>query len=184
MRNSMPSSIQHIKAVLLVIAACSASAALAGSAADSLARLEEETLILKAREKQLGVKAQIIAKEAEIASRQADVNRILPPGDDDAPTVQAIEGIGEKLFATLRLRDGGTIDVAGGDVLPNGMKVVSIRTNEVTVATAKGRHVRLATGAPETTVNAAPAQRRGPSYPSLPPPLPGSAVPFVNGGMR
>jgi type IV pilus biogenesis protein PilP len=186
MRNSMRNNIKHIRTALLAaaITACTAGPAFAGSAADSLAKIEEETLILKAREKQLGVKAQIIAKEAEIASRQAEVSRTLPPDDDDAPVVQSIEGIGEKLFATLQLRGGGAIDVASGDVLPNGMKVISIRTNEVTVATAKGRRIRLATGAPETTVNAAVTQRRRPSYPSLPPPLPGSSMPFANGGMR
>jgi len=138
------------KHLLAIVCAAIASTALAQSAIDNLSKIEEETLLLKAREKQLVIKAQIAAKEAELASKNMDASRF-QQSPEDAPMILSIEGIGKNLYATLQMRNGSTMDVSNGDTLPNGMKVVSIRSNEVLVETAKNRRIRLATGAPATT---------------------------------
>lgn len=169
------------KHLLAIVCAGITSTALAQSAIDNLAKIEEETLILKAREKQLAIKAQIAAKEAELATKNLDASRF-QQSPEDAPVILSIEGIGKNLHATLQMRNGSTMDVSSGDILPNGMKVVSIRSNEVMVETAKTRRLRLATGAPAATVHPQVAQRPMTlSMPPLPPMLPIPASPAGKG---
>ncbi|AIY39640.1 putative exported protein [Collimonas arenae] len=159
----------------LIFLSCLAAAgnARADSTADNLTRIEAETLILKAQERQIQVKAQIAAREAEIASRQSEsdkVGRNAGPGD---PVIRAIEGIGNTLYATLALDNGSTVDVRSGSTLPNGMKVLSIRQNEVIVQSGQRdkRQIRLALFAPLAAGNG--GNTIYPSYPgatvALPP---------------
>lgn len=117
--------------------------ALADTTADSLTRIEAETLVLKAREKQLEVQAQIIAKQGDILAKQVETDRLARQASAGDPIVRAIEGFSSALYATLELDNGSTLDVKVGDVLPNDMKVISIRLNEVIVETHKKRRVRL-----------------------------------------
>lgn len=147
-------------------------AVLAQSASERLSRIEAETMVLKAREKQLDVQAKIIAKQSEIASRRADSERLAHAAVAGNPLVLSIEGVGPAMYATLQMENGNTADVQVGDVLPNGMKVVSIRPNEVIIESGKKRRTRLASGS-----QAAPSF--DPSYPSaglrlppLAPPVP------------
>ena len=119
--------------------------------------------------------AELAAKQAEIVAKQADSRRITHSPGEDEPVIQSIEGIGQSLHATLQLRNGSTLDVSSGDVLPNGMKVVSIRSNEVIVATPQNRRLRLATGAPPATVYPQGTQRsmaQMAPLPAMPPSLP------------
>lgn len=122
------------------------AAALADSTADRLTRIEAETLVLKAREKQLAVQAQIAAKQAEIATRQAENYRLARIASVNDPVIQAVEGIGDTVYATLQLDNGSTVEAKVGDVLPNGMRVLAINPNEVIVETQKKKRVRLGTG--------------------------------------
>jgi type IV pilus biogenesis protein PilP len=142
---------------------------LAESASDNLTRIEEETLILKARERQLEVQAKIIAKQNEIAFKQAETEHISQPPVVGNPLIHSVEGIGAAMFATLQLDNGNIVDVQVGDVLSNGMRIVSIRPNEVMVETQKKKRIRL------STVSNTPAVFN-PNFPSaglaLPPPLP------------
>jgi type IV pilus biogenesis protein PilP len=144
--------------------------AFAESTADSLTRIEAETLLLKAREKQLDVQAKILAKQQEIAARQTENDPQVRTAAAGAPVIQSVEGIGRSLYATLQLANGSFVDVQVGDVLPNGMKVVSIRPNEVIAATGNKQRVRLSTAsaAPEflTPLNSNPVA----ALPMLPPP--------------
>lgn len=172
----------NIKYILAFLCMGIAGAAFADSTADSLTKIEEETLLLKARENQLDIKAQIAAKEAEIAARRSEAGVTLPDGEDE-PTVQSIEGIGRQLFATLQLHNGRLLDVTSGDVLPNGTEVLSIHTNEVIVRTRRGRHVHLATGAPRTTVYPQGMHQPPASYPPAAA-LPPSSAFFSKGGAR
>jgi len=151
----------------LIFLSCLAAAgsARADSTADSLTRIEAETLILKAQERQIQVKAQIAARQAEIASRQIEsdkVSRNAGPGD---PVIRAIEGIGNTLYATLALDNGSMVDVRSGSTLPNGMTVLSIRQNEVMVQAGgkDKRQIRLALFAPLAAGNAGAA-----AYPNYP----------------
>jgi type IV pilus biogenesis protein PilP len=157
---------------LLVLAGCAAvllpvERAHAESTASMLARLEAETLVLKAREKQLAVQAQIAARQAELAAQQATVNSRIGVTSAGDPIVQAIEGIGRTLYATLQLDHGNTIEVKAGDILPNGMRIVSILPGEVVVESRQRGKIRLDTGV-KREPNMAVGSLRG----SLPPPVP------------
>lgn len=146
-----------------------AGAVCAESASDQLTRIETETLLLKAREKQLDVQAGILARQNEIVAKQVLNEQLAQSAVAGDPVIRAIEGIGNKFFATLQVGSGNTVDVQTGDVLANGMKIVSIRPNEVIAETPNKRRVRLATASQA-------AVTFNPSYPNtglrLPPPPP------------
>ncbi|WP_158229195.1 type IV pilus biogenesis protein PilP [Collimonas sp. PA-H2] len=133
----------------------------ADSIADSLSRIEAETLILKAQEKQIQVKAQIADREAEIASKQLASGRASRSATLTDPTVKGVEGIGRNLVASLLLENGSSIDVKAGETLANGMRIVSIRSNEVIAETQGRRRVRLAPAAPQAPAGAT-------AYPAYP----------------
>lgn len=160
MRNS------PINVVLACLLAACAVPALAQTTAASLTRIEAETLLLKAREKQLEVQASIIAKQNEIAAKQAMGVAISQPPVVGQPVVRAIEGLGKALYATLEMSDGSMLDVQAGTVLPNGMRILAVEPNAV-VAQGPGRkRVRLA----GFTQN---SMEFNPNYPS-----PGLALPM------
>lgn len=116
----------------------------AETTAETLSKIEAETLVLKAQERQLSVRAQILQLQGEISARESSADKSARPGAPGDPTVQSIEGVGERMHATLLFDNGSTIDIKNGDTLPNGMHVVSIQPNEVMVSASKRRSVRLA----------------------------------------
>ncbi|RJF96860.1 type IV pilus biogenesis protein PilP [Noviherbaspirillum cavernae] len=156
-------------AFILVAGLACAGSAFAESASDSLTRIEAETLVLKAREKQLDVQASIIAKQNDIAAKQVVHDQLTQPSVAGDPVIRSIEGIGRKMFATLQMGNGTIVDAQAGDVLANGMRVVSISQSEVIVQSGKKKRTRLAAYSSTPTAF-------NPSYPnagvSLPPPLP------------
>lgn len=156
-----------LAAVLLALA-CAAPAA-AQSTAASLTRIESETLMLRAREKQLEVQSSIITRQNEIAAKQAMGMAINQPPVVGPPVVRAIEGVGNRLFATLEFSDGSLIDVQVGSVLPSGMRVVSIEPNSVVAQAPGKRRVRLA-GATQLSTEF------NPNYPN-----PGLVLPMTAG---
>ncbi|MBB3122331.1 type IV pilus biogenesis protein PilP [Pseudoduganella violacea] len=120
-----------------------AGAARAETTAASLTRIEAETLLLRAREKQLDVQSSIISKQNEIAAKQtvgAMITQTAVVGD---PVVRAVEGVGENMFATLEMADGSMVEVQNGSTLPGGMRILSIKSNEVMVLTAARKRIRL-----------------------------------------
>lgn len=119
-------------------------ASYAQTTSSDLTKIEADTLVLKAREKQLDIQAKIIAKQSEIASKQAETDRIAQSAVIGNPVILSIEGLGGRMFATLRMENGTTVDIQPGDTLSNGMKIVSIRANEVIIEAKKNKHVRLA----------------------------------------
>lgn len=147
---------------LAALAACMARPALAETTSQTLTRIEAETMLLKARERQLEVQASIVGKQNEIAAKQSmtvALNQTQTEVVGD-PMIRAIEGIGGHLYATLQMHDGSLVDVQQGDTLPGGMQIVSIGPREV-VARAGKRRVRLASYAPSTGFN--------PAYPAVTP---------------
>ncbi|EGF32280.1 hypothetical protein IMCC9480_2654 [Oxalobacteraceae bacterium IMCC9480] len=179
MRNNLIGSLAL--ALPLFVQPCHAASG--ETTADTLTRIDAETLVLKAQERQLVIKAKILQLQADLNNRQSSIDQTARPGAPGDPTVQSIEGIGNNVFATLLFENGSSIDVRTGDVLPNGMRVLSIKTNEVTVSADQRRSVRLlpgnaalisaASGAVQTTV-ALPAAP--PGYlpvPRLPAKVPG-----------
>jgi type IV pilus biogenesis protein PilP len=138
MRNNL------IALICLSAMLCSEVAA-ADTTSDTLTRIEAETLVLKAREKQLDVQSSIITKQNEIVAKQNMGNQLSQAIGATSttaaapdPVVRAIEGIGRRMYATLQMSDGNLVDVQTGDTLANGMRVVKISANEVVMA--KGRH--------------------------------------------
>lgn len=131
------------KQIVFLAALLSCGTVLADSTSDKLTQIEAETLLLKAREKQLEVQASILAKQNEIAAKQNAGNLIAQPPMADDPLVHGVEGLGRNVFATLQLSDGNIIDVRVGDTLSNGMRVVSIAPSNVIVKKGKKR-IRLA----------------------------------------
>lgn len=128
-----------------VVGAVYAAGAGAENISDSLSRIEAETLVLKAREKQLEVQSNIVSKQNEIALKQNMTTAITQPVVVGDPVVRAIEGIGSRMYATLQLSDGSVIDVQPGDVLPSGMKIVAVSPREVVALSTNKQRIRLAT---------------------------------------
>ncbi|MDR6738564.1 type IV pilus biogenesis protein PilP [Herbaspirillum sp. 1173] len=124
----------------------------AENVSESLTRIEAETLVLKARERQLEIQSNIVTRQNEIAVKQnmtAAITQRVVVGD---PVIRAIEGVGSKIFATLQLSDGSIVDVQQGDTLSNGMKVVSVTPREVVVMSKSNQRIRLGTYAPQSAV--------------------------------
>ncbi len=150
MRNSSPAFPPPLSLLLAALLAAPLAAGAAGAAetaAERLGRIEAETLVLKAREKQLEVQLNIMSKQNDIAAKQ-QLNELMArnavAGD---PVVLSIEGVGKTLYATLELNNGSLVEAQAGAVLSNGMKVLSIGGNEVIVQAGGKRRVRLAAGA-------------------------------------
>jgi type IV pilus biogenesis protein PilP len=135
-------------------------------AAAQTTRIEAETLLLRAREKQLEVQASIIAKQNDIAAKQAMGVAISQPPVVGQPVVRAIEGLGKTLYATLELSDGSMLDVQTGSVLPNGMRILSVEPNAVLAQSPGKKRVRLSGFTQNST-------EFNPNYPS-----PGLALPM------
>jgi type IV pilus biogenesis protein PilP len=137
------------KQMVLLAALLSCSTVFADTTSDQLTKIEAETLLLKAREKQLDVQASILAKQNEIAAKQTVGTGLTQATAALAtdPVVRGVEGIGDAVFVTLQLGDGSLVDVQAGDVLSNGMRIVSVAPSSVIVQKGK-KHTRLATYVP------------------------------------
>lgn len=158
-------------AVLVSMLGC--AHAHADPTAEKLSRIEGETLLLKARERQLDVQGSILMKQNQIAAIQAATSALThAPGAGD-PQVRSVEGIGRAVFATLQLGDGAVIEVQPGDMLPKGMRVVSIAPGNVIVRKGRQR-VRLARAAPQP--QSGPALPPALAVPGPPPGMPVGAV--------
>ncbi|MEW6343417.1 MAG: type IV pilus biogenesis protein PilP [Paraburkholderia sp.] len=118
-----------------------ANGAWTSNAAAELTRLQEQTVLLKAEIKKLDA-------QAEVAQRTAALTRLGSAGTavdagSDAVRVVAIEGLGRRFSATLQSAEGEEFDVSAGDVLPNGLHIVSIAPNEVVGRWNDGRTLHL-----------------------------------------
>jgi type IV pilus biogenesis protein PilP len=136
-------------AVLVSLLGC--AHAYADPVAEKLSQIEGETLLLKARERQLDVQGSILMKQNQIATIQAGTAALTHARGANDPQVRSVEGVGRAVFATLQLDDGAIVDVQAGDMLPHGMRVVSIAPGNVIVRKGK-RRVRLAQAAAQAPV--------------------------------
>ncbi|WP_010089274.1 type IV pilus biogenesis protein PilP [Burkholderia ubonensis] len=130
-----------------------------------LTQLQSETVLLQAQLKKLETQQQVVERAAQLA-------RALGGGAPAAGqfTVTAIEGVGKRAFATLRMNGGAEFEVQRGDALPDGGRVVAIEPRAVVVS-SRGRTVRLSTASPSYAGNPplpADAAAPLPSVPSLP----------------
>lgn len=154
-----------LKMLVAVSAIFLTGTANAESTSDSLTRIDAETLVLKAREKQLEVQVNIVNKQNEIIARQSMASVVSTPPVVGDPVIRAIEGIGKNMYATLQMNDGGIVDVQIGDILANGMKIISIRSSEVIAQSKSNQHIRLAS-------YAQPASGFNANYPGVSLPFP------------
>ena len=138
----MQSRFRHIAFICSISIA---PAAIAESVSDRISQIEAETLVLKARERQLEVQANILTKQQDIMRRQLEVDQTAGNTPIDDPVVRSIESIGRMAYATIEIANGLLVEAKVGDELPNGMKVIAISPSEVTVE-QDGRRSRL-TGA-------------------------------------
>jgi len=144
MRNNSSSRVVRGAYVLsTLMCALAAVPANAESTSDALTRIEAETLVLKAKERQLEVQSSILTKQNEIATKQSMGSPLTETSAGGDPVVRAIEGIGSGLYATLQMSNGSIVDVQPGSELPGGMKIVSIKTGSVFARTREGRTIRL-----------------------------------------
>ncbi|SEK64548.1 type IV pilus biogenesis protein PilP [Roseateles sp. YR242] len=118
------------------VAVMMAPPAHAGTTAEELAQIEAEHVVLKAR-------LRVAETRAQIAARQADIDRQAPYRQNGLPTVLGIEGLGRRVSATLAMENGSQLDVVVGDLLPDGVRVVAIAATGVTVMTAGRKQLRL-----------------------------------------
>jgi type IV pilus biogenesis protein PilP len=159
---------------VVLVALLGSTHAYADPTAEKLSRIEGETLLLKARERQLDVQGSILMKQNQIATIQAATTALThAPGAGD-PQVRSVEGIGRAVFATRQLGDGALVEVQAGDMLPKGMQVLSIAPGNVIVRKGRQR-VRLAQAAP-LQVQSGPVLPMAAAVPGPPPGMPTGAA--------
>ncbi len=110
------------------------------NAAAQLTRLEEQTVLLKAEIRRLDAQAEVAQRTAALA-RLGSAATIDPVSQN--VRVVAIEGLGRRYSAVVQTGDGQRFDVAPGDELPNGLKIVSIGANEVVGRWPNGQTTRM-----------------------------------------
>jgi len=105
------------------------------STAVQLTRLQSETVLLQAQLKMLQAKQQVM-------EHSASVSRLGGRPLFEQPVVTAVEGVGARSIATLRIGSGAEFEVQPGDTLPDGARVVEIMPHAVLIAN-RGRTYRL-----------------------------------------
>jgi type IV pilus biogenesis protein PilP len=115
-------------------------AAWSSDAAAQLTRLEEQTVLLKAEIRKLDAQAEVAQRTAALA-RLGSAATIDPVSQN--VHVVAIEGLGHRYTAVVQTGDGQRFDVAAGDELPNGMKIVSVGANDVVGRWSNGQTSRM-----------------------------------------
>ncbi|CAB3769408.1 type IV pilus biogenesis protein PilP [Paraburkholderia solisilvae] len=108
----------------------------AAAAANELMRLQEDTVVLKAQLKKLDAQAQV-------AEREATLNRMDRTITYDEIAVLATQSLGDSISATVDINGSGETEVRQGDTLANGMRVVSIHPGSVVVQGKDGHRLTL-----------------------------------------
>lgn len=134
--------------------------------ASELMRLQEDTLLLKARLKKLDAQAQVAQREQSMRTSGGGIAY-------GEIALIATQSLGRATAATLS-SDGSEFDVQAGDRLPNGSRVAQIRPGRVVLTDPGGHSTMLAVS---TRVRGAPRDLAAnvigpvgvPPIPTLPP---------------
>lgn len=103
--------------------------------ADELTHLHDRTVVLEAQLKELDA-------QAKVAGRMAALDTLRGVSSHEARLV-SVERVGATRLATILLRDGSEFEVAPGEQLPDGARVVSIDADGVVVQPQGGKPSRL-----------------------------------------
>lgn len=123
-----------------------------GSAAQQIEALTTEMAVLTAQLKKLEIEASIAQKQNDLTTLRAGpttANAVAsPPTVTTPPTIQSIEGVDDKLYATVVFRDGTTQVVRKNEVIKDGWKVTGLAATAVTLARG-GEKVTIGFGFPQ-----------------------------------
>lgn len=133
----------------------------AAAAAGELMRLQEDTVVLKAELKKLDA-------QAEVAEREDAIKRRGHRAIESNVSLIATQSLGKTMFASVATSDGGELDVRTGDTLPNGMRVVSIRSGAIVVEASDGHRLTLTVAAAPRMVAATGAGTDNNGVPTIP----------------
>lgn len=126
--------------------------------------VNSDLMVLDARLKKLETEAKIKSKQHEILNldnQYANVSSVM-----GMPSIKSIEGIGDKLIATLIFPEGGEFDAVTGDVLPNGAKIVSVKPGNVSVQSGK-KIIRLGFATTSNQTQGTTNQNQVPGLPNV-----------------
>jgi type IV pilus biogenesis protein PilP len=104
--------------------------------AHELMGLQEDTIVLKAQLKKLDAQAQV-------AEREAALNRMGRTTTYEEITVLATQSLGDSISATVDVGGRGEFDVHPGDTLADGTRVVAIHPGSVVVHDKDGHATTL-----------------------------------------
>jgi type IV pilus biogenesis protein PilP len=135
-----PSRASAASSLAAASAAAPAPQPVPSAAADELTRLQDQTVVLQAKLKELE------AQQAVDARLQALRGTPAAPSVGNIRVV-AVEGMGTTRIATVRLSDGSEFEAAPGDTIVDGIRVAAIERGAVTVRLRNGRLMRLRVGA-------------------------------------
>lgn len=151
----------NLKKLLLTLVAVSfATSASAETAAEEIARINEEIAVLSAKLAQLEVEAKIATKRQELRKSEGKGG-----SDEQRPVVRSIEGVNNVMHATLALGNGITQTVAKGGKV-NGWTVTQINIDSVVLARGKETVVLGFGHSPAPSANSGPSTP--PSNPTSP----------------
>ena len=117
--------------------------AAAMKAANELMQLQEQTMLLKAQLKKLDA-------EAQVAEREQALHRMGDTESNAGADVSLLgtQSLGKTTTATVETSDGAELDVRAGETLPNGMRVMSIRSAAMVVIAPDGRRMTISISSP------------------------------------
>lgn len=123
------------------------SGPLPNGTAATLTQMGDELALMKAKHQQLEWELKLAKQRTELDQhRRADAGAstapksVVSPG---LPKVLGIDGVGRRAQATLQMDDGTLVEAAEGAQLPNGMRIHSIRSDGLSLMTAKKQRVDL-----------------------------------------
>jgi len=103
----------------------------ADSTLGDLSRIQDETLLLKAKAERAAAEADLEAKRRSAAGVGQDM---------EPPVVKVVYGVDHKLVATFLYSNGVVMDAGAGDTILGGFKVAAISVDKVQLVRGKTRY--------------------------------------------
>jgi len=114
-----------------------------GTAA-ALTQMGDELALMKARHQQLEWELKLVKQRSELEQqRRADAQLLAAASTKALPQVIGIDGVGKRGQATLQMPDGTLTEAGEGAVLPNGMRIQTIRAGGLSLLTSSRQRIDL-----------------------------------------